>query len=148
RGLLKYIESAKDNFEIDNTPFCLLLIDFDYFKKLNDTLGHEVGDRVLVDGSQKMTSAVRTQDYVGRWGGEEFLILLNNTTISEAKDIAEGVRVVISELISQNIGTKVTVSIGVSQFLANETIEKSINRADEALYRAKDSGRNCVELAE
>ncbi len=148
RGLLKYIESAKDNFEIDNTPFCLILIDFDYFKKLNDTLGHEVGDRVLVDGSQKMTSTVRAQDNVGRWGGEEFLILLNNTTISDAKDIADGVRVVISELLSQNIGTKVTVSIGVSQFLANETIEKSINRADEALYRAKDAGRNCVELAE
>jgi diguanylate cyclase (GGDEF)-like protein len=146
RGLMQYIESAKLRFDTDNTPFCLLLIDFDNFKKLNDTYGHEIGDKALVEGSQKMSATVRKQDNVGRWGGEEFLILLNNTEIAEAKEIAQGVRVVIAELVTQSIGSKVTVSIGVSQFVANETVEKSISRADEALYKAKDLGRNRVEL--
>jgi diguanylate cyclase (GGDEF)-like protein len=148
RGLLQHIEKAKHLFDTNNTPFCLLLIDFDLFKKLNDTLGHEVGDIVLVEGAKKMTSAVRENDKVGRWGGEEFLILLNDVSIAEAKDIAEGVRVVIAEIVSHTVNTRVTISIGVSQFNADETIEKSINRADAALYQAKDAGRNQVVLAQ
>lgn len=147
RGLLQHIEKAKHLFEAHDTPFCLLLIDFDLFKKLNDTLGHEVGDIVLVEGAKMMTSAVRDHDNVGRWGGEEFLILLNDVSIAEAKDIAEGVRVVIADIVSHTVDTRVTISIGVSQFSKGETIEKSINRADAALYQAKDAGRNRVELA-
>jgi diguanylate cyclase (GGDEF)-like protein len=147
RGLLQEVELAKQRKLTSAKPFCFLLIDFDHFKRLNDTLGHEAGDVVLVEGAKQIKSVISEKARLGRWGGEEFLILLNDTAIDDAKDIAQGVRVVIFELLSAKIGTKVSISIGAAEFHGSESIEKTINRADEALYRAKSAGRNRVELA-
>ena len=146
RGLLQRATEAIKEFNAKSTPFCMLLIDFDHFKKLNDTHGHEMGDKVLAEGANKMRSVVESQGYIGRWGGEEFLVLLNQQSIEAAQDVAEGIRVTIEELVSSKVGMPVTVSIGVSQYTNNEPIEKTINRADAALYEAKSAGRNRVVI--
>lgn len=144
RGLLIKIEQAKAEFFESQRPFCLMLIDFDNFKTLNDRLGHETGDTVLKEGTRVMLSSIRNHDKIGRWGGEEFLILTQDTHLQIAYAIANKLRERIYCSLSDKIKEPVSVTIGVSEFSASETIEQCINRADKALYRGKESGRNCV----
>jgi diguanylate cyclase (GGDEF)-like protein len=127
----------------------VLLIDVDYFKKVNDVHGHFVGDDVLVEVAQLLQHALRDSDLIGRYGGEEFLALLPMTNLIEAQVLAERLReqVANSEKIKLKHGFGVTVSIGVAQITERDSQKQLIQRADEALYRAKAAGRNRVELA-
>lgn len=131
------------------TPFSLCLIDIDYFKKINDTYGHSVGDEVLKRFSQLLQSSLRKHDYVGRYGGEEFILALPQTPLSEAKEFAQGLCDDIRSLniIEQSdMELHITASIGVAALdQYSNTLEKLVLNADSAMYLAKSSGRDCVK---
>jgi diguanylate cyclase (GGDEF)-like protein len=131
-----------------HTACTILLIDIDYFKKVNDVHGHLVGDSVLVEVAQLLVGGLRDSDLIGRYGGEEFLALLPMTNLMEAQVLAERLRAQVekSEQIKLKQGFGVTVSIGVAQITDRDTQKQLIQRADEALYRAKAAGRNQVVL--
>lgn len=116
----------------------VMLIDIDYFKKINDTYGHDFGDMVLKEVASTIKSSIRPSDKLYRYGGEEFLLMVSNTSTKNALKIAERIRTKIQK-------KGVTVSIGVSE--VNLSLDKSIKQADTALYQAKNSGRNRVVIA-
>jgi diguanylate cyclase (GGDEF)-like protein len=127
--------------------FSILMMDIDYFKRFNDTHGHQAGDDVLLGVAQILKSAVRACDYAARYGGEEFLVLLTETDRAGARELAEKLRLQV-ETMSPVAGESVTVSIGVASFPDNgEDMESIIRDADAALYRCKRNGRNRVGLA-
>jgi len=126
----------------------LLMLDIDKFKNVNDTYGHQVGDEVIVILAQTLKNMTRMSDLLCRWGGEEFIVLLPKTSREGALIIAQKIRQAVESLcipVDAEL-LKFTVSIGVSQinFLNHESLESTIQRADKALYRAKESGRNRV----
>lgn len=121
----------------------VLLIDFDDFKKVNDNYGHHIGDEVLSTSIELINTQIRKDDYVVRWGGEEFVVILHECDLDQAYNIAESLRKQIAEnhfTFNENI--KITVSIGVAYKEEKESIYETINRADKALYKAKDNGKN------
>jgi diguanylate cyclase len=132
------------------TPVSLILIDLDHFKHINDSYGHQTGDAVLVSFARSVTEALREVDVVGRWGGEEFLVLLPGTSAAEAVLAAERMRSALSACDLQFQGRMIhfSASFGVAEFNPAElTFYSLLDRVDVALYRAKERGRNCVELA-
>lgn len=126
-----------------NSYFSLMIIDIDYFKKVNDTYGHLTGDNILVSFANILLTDTRNTDIVGRWGGEEFLIICPETNSFQAKLLSEKLRKAISEFCFDTIKS-LTSSFGVTSFENGDTIDKIISRADKALYQAKDQGRNTV----
>ena len=124
-------------------PLSLMMIDIDDFKKVNDTYGHQKGDEVLKKIGQLLNTNVRDMDTAARYGGEELVVIMPNTTINQAYEIADRIREDISKLKFESFS--VYVSIGVSQTDENiNSAEKVIKAADEALYKAKNSGKNKV----
>jgi diguanylate cyclase (GGDEF)-like protein/PAS domain S-box-containing protein len=123
--------------------FGIILLDIDHFKSINDTHGHLIGDSVLKEFSEILKRFIDKNSVVGRWGGEEFLLLLSNSTFSEAIDRAESVRKVIEEFNFATVG-KVTSSFGATVYRSGDSVDSIIKRADDALYMAKESGRNRV----
>jgi diguanylate cyclase (GGDEF)-like protein len=123
----------------------IMLLDLDYFKSINDRYGHEIGDQVLIRFSEILKEHVSPPHIVGRWGGEEFLILTKNLTLPETKDLAERIRRNVEQADFPH-EIRVTVSIGLAMIDANRDIRDALIRADQALYLAKASGRNCIEL--
>lgn len=121
----------------------LLLIDVDHFKTINDTHGHQTGDRVLVELARRLSDRVRTTDVVGRWGGEEFVILLHHCQLRDALGTAEKLRRQIAEERFES-PLAVSVSVGVAELQPDEQLGSLLARADAALYEAKRSGRNAV----
>ena len=130
----------------DKAPLSFLLADIDHFKSINDCHGHEAGDRVLVAIATALRQAVREKDSVARWGGEEFLIMLPDTTLEDAMALAERIRQAVHALQTPVGGRTVSASmtLGVSTLDRAETPASAINRADKALYQGKASGRNRV----
>ena len=129
-------------------PLALLLIDLDHFKQVNDKRGHAVGDQVLANVGAVLRAVLRTQDFAGRNGGEEFAILLPDTEIADALAIAERIRTAIAEISLPGTDVDVTASIGVAGFPDHASTQDRLERlADAALYLAKRQGRNRVELA-
>lgn len=130
------------------SPYALLLMDIDHFKKINDTYGHETGDHALKQLATTLDENVRATDFVARFGGEEFLILLPDTTVDGAMTSAEKIRKSVAERSFPAL-RQMTVSVGVSIARADDRNEDdAVRRADAALYRAKDEGRNTVRFAE
>lgn len=128
--------------------FAVIMIDIDHFKEVNDTYGHDTGDFVLSSVAKILQSTIRETDTLGRWGGEEFLILLPHTDIFEAEKLAEKLRQSVEEYSFDTVGRK-TCSFGVSVFnLEEDDCKETLKRADKALYSAKNSGRNRVERSE
>ena len=126
-------------------PLSLVLLDVDHFKTVNDTWGHAFGDKVLRKLAEHCRNESRTSDLVIRLGGEEFAILLVETPITEARKIAERLR--LAQMSDKLEGRKITVSLGISELLPDDRgIEDLLQRADAAMYRAKEAGRNRVEL--
>ena len=123
----------------------IAIIDIDHFKIFNDTYGHLVGDEVLIMLAQEIQNSTRESDVFARWGGEEFVLLMTETTIDKAKKVCDNLRVKIENLKHKTAG-KVTSSFGVTQVLEDDTIESLFKRCDDALYKAKDNGRNRVEI--
>jgi diguanylate cyclase (GGDEF)-like protein len=129
-------------------PLALLLIDLDHFKQINDQRGHPVGDQVLASVGATLRSVLRTRDFAGRKGGEEFAVLLPDTEIAAALEIAERVRTAIAEISLPGTDVSVTASLGVAGFPDHaSTLDRLERLADAALYLAKRQGRNRVELA-
>ncbi len=133
----------------ERTALSLIMADLDHFKQVNDSRGHLAGDTVLREAARRMHSCVRPYDYVGRYGGEEFLVVLPGTSTPQAVQLAERLRRALasSPIAVGNLAIPVTASFGVSGIDAagDSTPETLIRTADEALYRAKGSGRNRVE---
>jgi diguanylate cyclase (GGDEF)-like protein len=127
-------------------PVSMLLLDLDHFKQVNDQYGHAVGDRALRCVAAQLQQGLRKSDIAVRWGGEEFLVVLNNCALDEAQQIAEKIRQGIAQQRLEVDGKHIalTVSVGVSQFSGNELSEQAISRADAGLYLAKQGGRNRV----
>lgn len=125
-------------------PFSLIMIDIDFFKKVNDTHGHQGGDLVLQSVAKKAKSVIRTTDFIARYGGEEFCCLLPETDAIAAETVAESLRAHIEEMenIFKKNSIKVTISLGISAFVPDDSPETLLKRADDALYQAKHSGRN------
>jgi len=125
----------------------VLMLDLDRFKVLNDTYGHPVGDRVLVALAERLRAHVRASDLVARWGGEEFVVVAPETATSQARKLAEHLRAQVAKDAFLD-GHRVTVSVGVASFRPGDDIEALVSRADAALYRAKEAGRNRVTVVE
>lgn len=123
----------------------VMMIDVDYFKNINDTMGHQEGDSVLRKLAEIMKKSLRKTDMIGRWGGEEFMVILSHTSLEEAAKVAEHLRSTVSEYTFTDY--PVTISIGVGEFIHTEEVHECVARVDSALYRAKESGRNSVVLA-
>ncbi len=126
-------------------PFALLFLDIDHFKKINDTYGHNIGDKVLQKLAELLQEGLRGSDIIARWGGEEFVVTLDNTDANNAKNVAEKLRRSIERYNDKNL-PRFTISIGVIQADEHESLETLIKKVDTALYKAKKSGRNKVEL--
>ena len=136
------IQSCKDN----SSNFGIILLDIDFFKSVNDTYGHHAGDMVLIEAAERFSQNIRSNDFIGRQGGEEFLALIDDIEINEITQIAERVRKSIESSVINVEGTeiKITVSGGIAH--SSEKIERDdlINLADERLYLAKENGRNRI----
>ena len=130
-------------------PLCVIMIDLDFFKKINDTYGHVVGDFVLRHVASRIQASVRDFDMVGRFGGEEFVIIMTNADLELAKVIAERVRkgVMDTPLHLKELSIRVTISLGVAVLRKSERKEALLERADAAMYEAKRTGRNRVMIA-
>lgn len=126
-------------------PATLLLIDLDHFKSVNDQQGHQAGDQLLIQVADVLRRRARDTDLSGRWGGEEFVMLLPHTHAADAIVVAEALRVAVAAIATSQ---QVSASIGVAELQADETPEAWLARADAALYQAKAAGRNRVVLAE
>jgi len=170
--MLDYIKIAKDSairdyltgmynrryfFDAGNTLYenasrkhlsiVVAMLDIDYFKKVNDRYGHHAGDLALKAMAEVLQKNIRKSDIVARYGGEEFCILLSNTSLENAKDVMEKIRLSVSSLVVkyQKISFSFTVSIGITDTLTH-SLDEMINLADQALYRAKEEGRNCIVI--
>ena len=144
---LKIDEALNDEFNRSNrfkTSFGIIIIDIDYFKRVNDTYGHQMGDQVLIQYAKILKENIRKIDVLGRWGGEEFMIICPETDLEGTIKLAQLLREIINKYNFPNIGN-FSASFGVSIYDGDENIDKVIARADSALYKAKANGRNRVE---
>ena len=131
----------------DALPLSVLMLDVDDFKKVNDVYGHDVGDKVLTETAKVLRTHIRQGDTVGRWGGEEFLLVLPRTGEKEAAGFAEHIRNAVASLRALPDGKSFTASFGVAQLSPGESFDAFYRRVDGALYEAKHSGKNCVRVA-
>jgi two-component system cell cycle response regulator len=128
-------------------PLALIMADLDHFKSVNDSFGHAVGDRVLKAFAAVLTTTTRVEDLSARWGGEEFVILLPHTTAAAGARMAERMRTVFAETRCEGVTQPLSASFGVADFTEGESSASLIQRADNALMRAKQEGRNRVMTA-
>lgn len=127
--------------------FSLILFDVDHFKLVNDRFGHNAGDDVLVEVAAQLSNNIRVADFIGRWGGEEFLVILPETSLESGGEVAENLRMHVAQQTFPIPDGGVTVSAGVSAYLPGDSIQDLVKRADAALYLAKEDGRNQVKVS-
>lgn len=141
------IEKILGNFVQYATPFCIIFIDLDHFKHVNDTYGHLIGDQVLSEVSQRIKNTLREDDSLIRYGGEEFLAILQHASLPIGLKVAERIITAVNALPISVNGKKLnmTVSIGITTPERSDTVLSLIERADTALYKAKERGRNRIE---
>ena len=130
----------------EGTPLAMIMCDIDFFKRVNDTFGHNAGDAILKHVAKILRSALNERDNAYRWGGEEFILILANSTIDDAKIVAERIRSTVMNSVCNFDGDaiKITMSFGCSEISAALSIEDNVKIVDERLYRAKQTGRNRV----
>lgn len=155
RAAFKHINADLNRVTRENSIAALAVIDIDFFKEINDTYGHNVGDEILVEIAKSLNTNKRDYDFLARFGGEEFLLWLPNTEVSEAATVCERMRAQIEQLTLSE--KPITISIGLTCYSSevnheekpksrpHEKVDELINQADKALYKAKDSGRNCIK---
>ena len=144
RGFRNNIEQVLATYTRIKTPWVILMLDIDLFKKVNDGFGHETGDKIIISISNILRNNIRSSDLVCRWGGEEFVIFLYNTTIQDGEKLAQKYRHEISSTIRTPALEPITVSIGIAQASSGESLDEVIERSDRCLYFAKHTGRNKV----
>jgi len=149
RDMFESLRNELGRLERSGKNFSVLIADIDNFKLINDTHGHECGDHCLKEIAKVLTENTQKRDSVARWGGEEFLIFLPETSGQHAKTTAERLRVAIENLVitCEEDTISVTTSIGVAEYQPGQTLNALINQADKQLYLAKNKGRNRVEMA-
>jgi diguanylate cyclase (GGDEF)-like protein len=148
RHIMATLEHEVSRAQRTRRPLAVMMLDVDHFKRLNDRFGHQTGDEVLIKVAGVVRSAVRNLDGAGRYGGEEFIVVLPETDRSGARDVAERIRRMVESTIFAQGEVTVTLSIGVATFPADgDDAARVIAAADAALYRAKEGGRNRVEVA-
>lgn len=142
----EFIRFCIEKYKRTKEPFSIIILDIDFFKEINDTYGHDIGDEVLKEFSNILSQNVRNIDKVGRWGGEEFMIVCTETDCSRAKIIAEKLRIKIEENEFEYVGKR-TASFGVTEYDDEDmSFQELYMRVDKALYAAKEEGRNMVKL--
>lgn len=146
RAMMEAIENEIIRFERNNEPFVLIICDIDDYKKVNDTYGHDAGDFVLVSIADLMRSSIRKQDVIGRWGGDEFLLLLPQTDANGGKHVAVNIKRQIASTTFNFSGNDVflTMTFGISEFKEKLGLKGCIKQADNALYKGKKDGKNRV----
>jgi len=158
RKLDQYLQHYIDRFERYQESFSILMIDIDYFKLFNDEFGHLIGDKVLIAVASLLELNSRKIDIIGRWGGEEFLIICPNTSVEEVEILADSLRKTIAKnnfdsilgdhvrapQITEVSESIITISVGIAQIKPLESLEDVVNRADQALLKAKRHGRNRI----
>ncbi|MCF7794336.1 MAG: GGDEF domain-containing protein [Candidatus Cloacimonetes bacterium] len=149
RDMIEKIDQEKRRFSRNGKPFVIVMSDIDDFKIVNDKYGHDAGDFVLQSVAHLMRSSMRKQDIIGRWGGEEFLMLLPETDLEGGQLLAEKLRKTIAEtpFIFGKHEIKITMTLGVNVYNVPEEIRSCIKSSDEAMYKGKNAGKNCVVSA-
>jgi diguanylate cyclase (GGDEF)-like protein len=144
------LEELAESITEASESFCIILLDLDHFKEINDSYGHDVGDQTLKHAVERLRHGIRESDLLGRWGGEEFLIMLPRTSLTEAEGLAERLckSLAGSRMESDGQSVAVTGSFGVADFRpGKEDLDDCLKRADDALYEAKTRGRNRIIVA-
>lgn len=151
RSLVKQLSEELQRADRYKHALSVFMLDIDFFKLINDTLGHQAGDTILRSLAKVLKSSIRVTDYVSRYGGEEFIIVLPETSLTKATELAERLRIEIAEhsiSVANNKDHRITVSIGVSTYPEHgSSMEDLLNASDSAMYTAKVAGRNCVRVA-
>lgn len=151
----RFVVAARRELELaarHQQPLAVMLLDVDHFKLINDVHGHQVGDRVLVEVSRRCELALRATDVLARWGGEEFIVLLPNTPVEQAQQLAERMRQTISatgQVQLRDRSVRATVSVGAAGTAAGESrsLDELVSLADAELYKAKSGGRDRVSIS-
>jgi len=144
RKFSEVLELEISRFQRYKQPFCLINIDIDFFKKINDAHGHDAGDKVIEEFAEILQSSIRRSDSAARWGGEEFLLLIIESSLEDTLMVAEKLKTTFNNTKFDRVGI-VTASIGITEVCEGDTHEDIIRRSDQALYKAKDNGRNRAE---
>ena len=151
RYIMEFLKNEKSRSDRTGTGFSLVMIDIDNFKKINDIYGHLEGDQVLRIFASIINHNLRRADICGRYGGDEFLLILTQTKLQDAAVFAERLRQQVSDnqfaALKKSLDFKITISLGVTEYKIPEAAEKVISRVDNNLYRAKDKGRNRMECS-
>jgi len=148
RALFSRLVEEHSRVERYKENFSLMIVDIDDFKKVNDTYGHQVGDAILKNLANFLKGNLRTSDFVSRFGGEEFIAILPSTDLPKAKQVAEKRRHMLGKKVFEDkkgeVKIKISVSVGISQCIPGDDIDSLIKRADDALYLAKNNGKNVI----
>jgi two-component system, cell cycle response regulator len=150
RAFMERLKAELERTARERTSLSIIMVDIDHFKRVNDEHGHQAGDQVLQQFSRRLMELARTYDFLGRYGGEEFIACLPNTNEAQARSIAERLRRGVEEMAISLPGGEnipITASFGTASHLAaagKDDVDRIIKRADDALYKAKREGRNCV----
>jgi len=144
RHMMQQLQQVLAGKRAQDAAFCLILLDVDHFKQVNDSHGHQIGDQVLVALARLLASRLRESDTLCRWGGEEFMLLLPATLLDNALQLANNLRQTVADVDGGGALPAITVSQGVVQHLPEENLHGLISRVDAALYQAKRAGRNTV----
>ena len=139
------LAECHSRYQRNQNPYSLIIVDIDWFKRVNDTYGHLIGDQTLVSVARLLRNSVRQIDTVGRWGGEEFIIVCPDTDLEGAHQVALKIQAAVNAYDFKPVGA-LSVSAGVVQCRENDRMESVVGRADDALYIAKEHGRNAVIL--
>ncbi len=149
RLLMERLHEELERCRRGREPFSLVMLDADHFKCINDAFGHDMGDRVLCMMADTISRQLRDYDLCARWGGEEFMLLLPNTGLEQATSMVERVMQAVRALRLEGDGQiRLSVSAGLSTYHPDEAIDLTINRADSALIRAKQNGRDRLQVAQ
>jgi diguanylate cyclase (GGDEF)-like protein len=147
-AVLDRLATEMERSSREGSPLCIAILDLDHFKSINDTYGHSAGDATLCEAAKRMSSVLRPYDVLGRYGGEEFIVVFPKCDEAIALGIAERIRGAVAQPMTiDSHQMSITTSIGVARFIPPTTADAVIRAADHALLRAKQSGRNRVELA-